>query len=104
MNVENIKNILKQFNEEWGDKFSDWLVEHNDYEQGSTKRKSVKKSDRKSDVNTIVSWRNYIAHGQESKTTNVTLVSVKEKFTTINELVAFIEGLVKPKPTPDYNS
>ncbi|TMO72594.1 HEPN domain-containing protein [Pseudoalteromonas aurantia] len=102
MNVENIKNILKQFNEEWADKFSDWLVEHNGLngcEQGSTKRKSVKKADRKSDVNTIVSWRNYIAHGQESKTTNVTLVSVKEKFNTINELVAFIEGLVKPKQT-----
>ncbi|WP_282131767.1 HEPN domain-containing protein [Pseudoalteromonas aliena] len=98
MNVQNIGNILKQFNDEWEVKFFDWLLasnEQNNCKQGGVKRKGIKKSDRRSDVNTIVSWRNFIAHGQESKTTNVTLVSVKEKFITVKELVVFIEGLVK---------
>jgi hypothetical protein len=98
MTVQNIENVLKNFNDEWATMFSDWLVTSNagnNCDQGTIKRRGTKRTDRKSDVNTIVKWRNYIAHGQESKTTNVTLVSVKEKFSTIKELVAFIEGLVK---------
>lgn len=98
MTVQNIENILKQFNEDWAVRFTDWLVATNtdeNHDGGSIKRKGIKIADRKSDVNTIVKWRNYIAHGQESKTTNVTLVSVREKFNTIKGLVSFIEELVK---------
>ena len=82
MTVQNIERILKQFNDEWATSFSDWLAISNvgnNCKQGSVKRRGTKRTDRKSDVNTIVNWRNYIAHGQESKTTNVTLVSVKER-------------------------
>ena len=79
MNVENIKTILDQFNTIWGEEFLDWL------EEGL---------DRKNDINSIVRWRNSIAHGQEANTTGVTLFSVRNAFGTIKELVSFIESLL----------
>lgn len=80
MSADNINNILSHFNTHWSEKFSDWL-----------------KDDiiRKSRINSIVQWRNSIAHGQESNTTGVTLVSVRDSFITIKELVKFIEETVK---------
>ncbi|GAA61479.1 hypothetical protein P20652_3358 [Pseudoalteromonas sp. BSi20652] len=80
MSADNINNILSHFNTHWSEKFSDWL-----------------KDDiiRKSHINSIVQWRNSIAHGQESNTTGVTLVSVRDSFITIKELVKFIEETVK---------
>jgi hypothetical protein len=78
MNTTNIESILNKFNEKWSTEFSEWL---NDT--------------RKGDINSIIKWRNFIAHGQESNTTGVTLVSVKEKFTTIKDLVSLIENMVK---------
>lgn len=80
MNTDNIKTILGQFNSSWSDEFLDWL-------KG--------KDDRKNDINSIVSWRNSIAHGQESKTNGVTLVSVRKAFSTVSDLVLFIETLIK---------
>lgn len=80
MKADSIQNILNQFDSEWGDEFHNWLT---------------KDDKRKSHINSIVEWRNSIAHGQESNTTGVTLVSVNTAFTTIVNLVALIEAMVK---------
>jgi hypothetical protein len=80
MKVESIQNILNQFDSEWGDEFHSWLT---------------KDDKRKAHINSIVEWRNSIAHGQESNTTGVTLVSVNSAFTTIVNLVNLIENMVK---------
>lgn len=80
MNTDNIKTILGQFNSSWSEDFLEWL-------NG--------KVDRKNDINSIVSWRNSIAHGQESKTNGVTLVSVRKAFSTVSELVSFIDTLIE---------
>ncbi len=80
MKTENIKTILYQFNESWSDEFTTWL------EQDEI---------RKGHINSIVTWRNSIAHGQESNTTGVTLVSVRSAFTTIKDLVTFIDDMTK---------
>lgn len=79
MNANNIKTILDQFNSVWSEDFDTWL-------NGDVNRKSH--------INSIVQWRNSIAHGQESNTTGVTLVSVRNAFLTINELIAFIQNKV----------
>lgn len=98
MNTSNIESILKQFNEDWAKEFSDWLATCNEpYSngEGTVSRRRPKKIDRKGDINSIVKWRNHIAHGQEAKTTNVTLVSVKDKFSTVRDLVSLVEGMVQ---------
>lgn len=79
MNANNIKTILHQFNTTWGDEFLTWLEE----------------SDiRKTNINSVVRWRNSIAHGQESNTTGVTLPSVRAAFSIITDLVLWIENKV----------
>ena len=79
MSADNIEKVLNQFNTSWGQDFSVWL------EEGVS---------RKNDINSIVRWRNSIAHGQESNTTGVTLVSVRNAFSTIKELVSFVEEIL----------
>ena len=81
MTTDNIKTILHQFNEKWSEEFLSWLGQD---------------ESRKGHINSIVTWRNSIAHGQESNTTGVTLVSVRNAFSTIEDLVSFIETMVKP--------
>jgi len=80
MSTENIKDIFNQFSLQWGEAFAKWLEEE---------------ESRKADINSLVSWRNSIAHGQESNTTGVTLVSVKNKFITIKSLVDFLENTLR---------
>lgn len=80
MNTKNINDILGQFNSKWSDDFISWLEQDDN---------------RKSNINSIVRWRNGIAHGQESNTTGVTLVSVRNAFSTISDLVIFINEKVK---------
>jgi hypothetical protein len=80
MTTVNIRTTLHQFNKAWGDDFDDWLRQH---------------EDRKGHINLIVSWRNSISHGQESNTTGVTLVSVRAAFSSIKDLVSFIDTMVK---------
>lgn len=79
MNDENIKVILGWFNSKWSEEFTVWLS---------------KEENRKGDINSIVEWRNNIAHGQEAKTNGVTLVSVRTKFVTVRELVSLIDNMV----------
>lgn len=82
MKTDNIKDILNQFNPTWSEDFLIWLGEDDN---------------RKSNINSIVRWRNGVAHGQESNTTGVTLVSVRNAFSTISDLVSLIDGMVKPQ-------
>jgi len=79
MSTENIKEILNQFNEKWSENFLCWLDEQ---------------ENRKADINSIVSWRNRIAHGQESNTNGVSLVTVKEKFITVQSFINFLEQVL----------
>lgn len=79
MSTGNIEIILHQFNKTWSEEFMTWLGQH---------------ETRKNHINSIVSWRNSIAHGQESNTTGVTLVSVGAAFSSIKDLVSFIESMV----------
>lgn len=79
MRVDVIRDILKQFDESWSEDFSDWISEVDG---------------RKHNINSIIRWRNDIAHGQEANTTGVTLNSVRIAFSTITELVRFIEQRV----------
>ena len=74
-----IIEILGQFKQSWSEKFKDWLKEE---------------ESRKDNINSIVKWRNSIAHGEESNTTGVTLNSVRLKFETAKELVLFIDSMV----------
>lgn len=80
MNTGNINSLLNHFNTTWSDKFMSWLEQE---------------ESRKGHINSIIEWRNSIAHGQESNTTGVTLVSVRNAFSTVTSLVLFIENLVK---------
>ena len=74
-----ISEILGYFKQSWSEKFNNWLKQE---------------ESRKDNINSIVQWRNSIAHGEESNTTGVTLNSVRLKFETAKELVLFIEGMV----------
>lgn len=80
MNAENIGSILHRFNTTWSEQFTNWLSE---------------KENRKGDINSIVDWRNSIAHGQEAKTNGVTLVSVRTKFVTVRDLVSLVDDMVR---------
>ncbi len=82
MNTSNIDVILKQFSKSWSISFASWISDQ---------------ENRKGDINNLVSWRNDIAHGNESNTTGVTISSVSQKFTTIKSLVTFIESLADSK-------
>lgn len=77
MKTDNIETILRQFNITWSEEFSDWLDQD---------------SSRKGNINSIVRWRNSIAHGQESNTNGVTLVSVRSAFSTVKDLVSWINA------------
>lgn len=81
MKAEKIVVMLNHFDSDWGNEFNDWL------DQDVL---------RKGHINSIVEWRNSIAHGHESKTTGVTLVSVRTAFATIADLVSLIESMVSP--------
>ena len=82
MKTENIEAILSQFDSSWGLEFKEWLA---------------KEDSRKGHINSIVEWRNSIAHGQEANATGVTIVSVRTAFETIVGLVSLIGNLVKVK-------
>lgn len=78
MKCDAIKTILHSFDEEWGREFEAW----------------VSVDERKKEINEIITWRNHISHGEEAKTNNVTLHSVKSKLRVAIELVDFLETLV----------
>ena len=79
MNVGAIAEILGKFDQAWEDSFLAWL-------DSSLERKAT--------INNIISWRNNIAHGNESNTTGVTMNSVKNGFSCACKLVEFVEDLV----------
>ena len=79
MNVGAIAEILGKFDQSWEVSFLDWL-------NASIERKAT--------INNIITWRNNIAHGNESNTTGVTMSSVKNGFSCACKLVEFVEELV----------
>ena len=74
-----IGKVLGHFDKKWETSFKEWVNE----------------SERKKEINEIVSWRNAIAHGKEKSTSNVTLQSVNNKFQIACSLVDFIDELLK---------
>ncbi len=78
MNAGAIEDTLTKFDPAWGESFKEWLDSS---------------SERKPTINNIVTWRNNIAHGNESNTTGVTMTSVKNGFKCAYKLVEFIESL-----------
>lgn len=77
MNCATICRVLGQFNIVWREGFEEWL------EDDDT---------RKGKIDSLVKWRNGIAHGNEIQTTGVTLVSVKERFSLTCDLVKHFEN------------
>jgi hypothetical protein len=77
MKCDAIREILEHFDPNWSTKFDVWLDA----------------DERKKEINEIIKWRNDIAHGKESNTTNVTLSSVKRKLSVACALVDFVESL-----------
>lgn len=79
MRFQAIQEILDNLDEKWAAEFDQWLQQ---------------KDERKKEINEIIAWRNYIAHGKEFNAHNVTLVSVKTKFIIACDLVNFLDDLV----------
>ena len=85
MECDAIGKVLGHFDNEWEAGFTKWLSE----------------SERKKEINEIVSWRNSIAHGMEKSTSNVTLQSVTNKFQIACSLVDFIDDLLNNSASTD---
>lgn len=79
MKCDSIGEILGHFDIRWKSNFETWLAED---------------EQRKQCINNIVTWRNSIAHGNESNTTGVTINSVSNCFKCACALIAFIENTV----------
>jgi hypothetical protein len=79
MKTANIREILNHFDQGWSTSFDQWIVQGDQY---------------KSEINSLISSRNDIAHGKEANTTNVTLRSTRNRIRIAIELVEFLEGLV----------
>ena len=81
MNSTNITDIVGKFDPVWETEIKDWLG------SGVQSNRSV--------IDGIIKTRNNIAHGQESKTTGVSINSVSKQFSTAKGLVEKLEGLVR---------
>ncbi|MBD0865935.1 MAG: hypothetical protein GDA36_10225 [Rhodobacteraceae bacterium] len=77
MKCENITKILNNLDKMWSSEFDIW----------------IRLYERKKEINETIEWRNRIAHGEESNTTNVTLHSISNKFRIACKLVDFLEKL-----------
>ncbi|MFK0337002.1 HEPN domain-containing protein [Agrobacterium deltaense] len=77
MNADNILSILLQFDEAWKLKLDEWLEDE----------------ERRGTINSLVSWRNGIAHGDEANTTGVTLNSVRKSFKTTCGLIDYLDRM-----------
>ncbi len=76
-----IRDIFNNFDKAWGKAVEEWFDEE---------------EFRKGHVNSLVNWRNDIAHGNESRTGSVTIVSVGERFKTVNKLLDYLEVELVP--------
>lgn len=83
MKPANIREILNHFDQRWANEFDDWLQAGDQY---------------KSEISSLVSSRNDIAHGKEANTNNVTLRSTRNRLRIALELVNFLENLILPDP------
>ena len=79
MRCEIFQGTLENIDSSWSEKFKEWLE---------------KDLQRKMEINDVIRSRNYIAHGEDFKATNVTLDSVKKKFEVACEVIDFLEELI----------
>lgn len=83
MKPANIKEILNHFDQSWASKFDEWIAARDQY---------------KSEISSLITSRNDIAHGKEANTTNVTLRSTRNRLRIALELVEFLEILILTEP------
>lgn len=83
MRPSNIKEILNHFDQSWASKFEEWIATGDQY---------------KSEIASLITSRNDIAHGKEANTTNVTLRSTRNRLRIALELVEFLEILILTEP------
>jgi len=86
MKASNIADILECFEPLWSVQFNSWLASNDQF---------------KSEINSLISSRNNVAHGKEANTTNVTLPSTKNRLTIAFDVIDFLEELVLPQGAPD---
>lgn len=79
MKTTNIREILNHFDPNWAMGFDGWIANGGQY---------------KSELNSLISSRNDIAHGKEANTTNVTLRSTRNRLSIAFELVEFLDELI----------
>ncbi|MCP1232034.1 MAE_28990/MAE_18760 family HEPN-like nuclease [Acetobacter indonesiensis] len=79
MRISNIESILKCFDSGWSIEFSSWINSKENY---------------KSEINSLISSRNDIAHGKEANTTNVTLRSMRSRLRISLEIIEKIENII----------
>lgn len=75
-NTEKIINLLSSFDVTWGKEATQYLVDA-----------------RKESLNSLVSLRHKIAHGESVGTS---LYQIKEYYKTVREVVQFLEDLIEP--------
>lgn len=80
MNTKNIVSVVEKFDVDWKREVISWLG------SGLDSNGSI--------IDSIVKMRNNIAHGDEKKTTGVTMNSVTTQFEIAKKLIAKLETLV----------
>ena len=83
MKPGNIKDILNHFDQSWASRFEIWIGGKDQY---------------KSEIASLITSRNDIAHGKEANTTNVTLRSIRNRLRIAFELIEFLEILILTEP------
>ena len=74
-----IVSTLDKLDSTWSKEMNEWFEDENA---------------RKSHVNSIVIWRNDIAHGKDANTSGVTISSVKDRYKTIKDVVSKVETII----------
>lgn len=79
MKLGSVIDLLGFFSPDWREQMEKWSQENDGI---------------KSDINSLIEWRNNISHGNDANTTNVTMSSVKTKFDSVNKLLDQVEMIV----------
>lgn len=82
MDAAAIKQMFEKFDLDWGGQIETWMA----------KDEAI----RKKHIDDLVTWRNRIAHGDETNLNVVRLASVKDRYKTACTLVDFLETLASP--------
>ena len=80
MRWEQVTKVISNLNEEWGHNVNAWF-ENND--------------SRKSELNSLIQWRNDISHGKDANTNHLSIPKVQKHYQTIKLLVDHLEELLQ---------